>query len=94
MLKTLSSGHVRQILRPATELSTALMLRYRRAGPRTTPTVVIPGGPGPASILPYRGLLLRQLPRLRIWARRPDRVAGMLLESALQSTADLASERD
>lgn len=145
-----------RVRRPATDDVPAFDLAYVRAGRRTrTPLVVIPGGPGLASALPYRGLRKRaarhgldvimvehrgvglsrtdvrgrDLPpsAMRIadvvndiaavldrehvtsahivgssygsylasgfGVRHPDRVAGMLLDSALQSTADLAIER-
>ncbi|MGO3886578.1 MAG: alpha/beta fold hydrolase [Mycetocola sp.] len=132
------------------------MLSYVRSGPRSsTPTVVIPGGPGLGSIRPYMrfrrqassgGLDLimiehrgvgysrldsngHRLPQSAMWVtdvvddiaavldhegvdrayiagssygsylasafgtRHPDRVAGMLLDSALQSADDVAVER-
>ncbi|MFS0795186.1 alpha/beta fold hydrolase [Microbacterium sp. 1P10AE] len=148
--------NVRTVRRPATDGVPPFDLSYVRTGPRTsTPTVIIPGGPGLASVLPYRGLRRRAarggldvlmvehrgigrsrhdlaghvLPpeAMRITAvlddlaavldaegverafivgssygsylassfgvRHPERVAGMLLDSALQSTDDLALER-
>lgn len=147
---------IRRIRRPATEKTPEFDLTYVRSGPETAhPIVVIPGGPGLGSILPYRkfrrmaaqgGLDLimvehrgigfsrrdvagRPLPHSAMWvtevlddldavlqaehvdtafvagssygsylaasfgARYPNRVAGMLLDSTLQSTADLAIER-
>lgn len=148
---------IRRVLRPDSEHSPAFELAYVRTGPRThTPTMVIPGGPGLGSILPFRGLRRlaasggldlimvehrgvgfsrksqhgMSLPQSAMWitevvddlaavldregvqrafvagssygsylastfgARHPDRVAGMLLDSALQSTGDLAEERE
>lgn len=147
---------LRSIRRPAAGGAPAFDLRYVRAGPReATPVVVIPGGPGLASVLPYRGLRRwaasggldlvmiehrgvgrsrhdldgRPLPpeAMRITAvlddiaavldaegidravvvgssygsylamafgvRHPERVASMLLDSALQSTRDVGLER-
>lgn len=147
---------VRIVRRPAADGVPPFDLAYARGGPRsTTPTLIIPGGPGLASVLPYRGLRRRAaeggldvvmvehrgigrsrhdlaghvLPpeAMRITAvlddlaavmdaegvdrayivgssygsylassfgaRHPDRVAGMLLDSALQSADDLALER-
>lgn len=161
MLKQLAFGiagvrGVQRVLRPATDEAPAFEISYVRTGPVTaTPTVVIPGGPGLGSLLPYGGLrrwgasggldlimvehrgvgLSRNdlsgqpLPRsaMRITdvvddiaavldheqvssafiagssygsylastfgVRHPEQVAGMLLDSALQSTEDLALER-
>ena len=145
---------VSTLRRPAVGGAPPFELSYVRTGPRTaTPALIIPGGPGLASVLPYRGLRRRAaaggldvlmvehrgigrsrhdlavLPAdaMRITAvlddlaavldaegvdrafvvgssygsylassfgaRHPDRVAGMLLDSALQSTEDLALER-
>lgn len=147
---------VRSVRRPATDGAPAFDLTYVRSGPRTaTPALVIPGGPGLVSMLPYRGLRRwaagggldlimvehrgvgrsrrdlagRDLPAdaMRVTAvlddlaavldaegverayvvgssygsyltsgfgaRHPDRVAGMLLDSALQSAHDLGLER-
>jgi len=147
---------VRRVRRPATDGTPDFDLVYVRTGPRTsTPAVVIPGGPGLGSVLPYRafrrwaargGLDLimiehrgvgrsrtdlsgRDLPisAMRVvdvvddiaavldqegadtaflvgssygsylasafGARHPDRVAGMILDSALQSAHDLDLER-
>ena len=147
---------VRRVRRPATEGTPEFDLAYVRSGPVTdTPAVVIPGGPGLASVLPYRALrrygaqdgldiimvehrgvgLSRadvsgvDLPRSAMWVesvlddiaavldrervdqafiagssygsylasafavKYPERVAGMLLDSALQATADLSIER-
>lgn len=51
---------LRQVRRPAAEGAPAFDLTYVRSGPRgATPVVVIPGGPGLASVLPYRGLRRR-----------------------------------
>jgi proline iminopeptidase len=151
-----SRNRIRRVLRPATERSPAFDLAYVRTGPRTaTPTVVVPGGPGLGSIVPYRSLRRlaakggldlimvehrgvgfsrnardgRPLSQSAMWitevvddiaavldhesvnraflagssygsylaatfgARHPTRVAGMLLDSALQSTDDLEIER-
>ena len=148
--------NVRALRRPGIEGAPPFDLAYVRSGPRTaTPLLIIPGGPGLASVLPYRGLRRRAaeggldvlmvehrgigrsrhdlagrvLPpsAMRITAvlddlaavldaegvdrafvvgssygsylassfgaRHPDRVAGMLLDSALQSTDDLDLER-
>lgn len=150
------NDRVGRVLREATDQSPAFELAYVRSGPSSrTPTVVVPGGPGLGSILPYRGLRRRAaqdgldlimvehrgvgssrkdrhgrlLPHSAMWvtdviddiaavldhegvqeaylvgssygtylasafgARYPDRVAGMVLDSALQATADLAFER-
>lgn len=147
---------LRRVRRPETGSAPAFDLAYVRTGPRTdAPVVVIPGGPGLGSVLPYRGLrriaaggdldvvmiehrgvgLSRTdagghpLPfsAMRIadvlddiaavldhegvatafvagssygsylasglGARHPDRVRGILLDSALQSTGDLGIER-
>lgn len=147
---------VRSVRRPATDGSPAFDLTYVRSGPRTaTPVLVIPGGPGLLSMLPYRGLRRwaagggldlimvehRGVGRSRhdldghdlppaamrvtavlddlaavldaegvdrayvvgssygsyltsgFGARHPERVAGMLLDSALQSAHDLDLER-
>lgn len=146
---------LRRVRRPDDD-GPAFDLAYVRTGPRTdTPTVVIPGGPGLGSVLPYRGLRQRAARRgldlimvehrgvglsrtdlagrdlpvsaMRVaavagdiaavldregvesaflagssygsyvascvGARHPGRVAGMLLDSALQSAADLGLER-
>lgn len=151
-----STPGLRRIRRPAAEGSPDFDLAYVRSGPRgLPPAVVIPGGPGLGSVLPYRGLrrlaasggldlvmvehrgvgLSRRdtgghdLPHsaMRVTdvvddiaavldregidsafivgssygsylassfgARHPDRVSGMLLDSALQSTGDLEVER-
>lgn len=158
MLAVAASGTsgLRTIRRPSTEIAPAFDLAYARTGPRgRIPAVVIPGGPGLGSVLPYRGMrrwaarggldlimvehrgvgLSRtdvagaDLPfsAMRVeaviddiaavldqegihqaviagssygsylasgfGARHGDRVAGMLLDSALQSTADLGIER-
>jgi proline iminopeptidase len=147
---------IQRLRRPQTADAPAFDLTYVRSGPRTAPPlVVIPGGPGLGSVLPYRALRRwaarggldvlmiehrgvgrsrrdvegRALPfaALRIdavlddidavlaherverafvvgssygsylasafGARHPARVAGMLLDSALQSTADIRLER-
>ncbi|WP_460002746.1 alpha/beta fold hydrolase [Microbacterium xylanilyticum] len=147
---------VRRVRRPATATAPAFDLAYVRSGPRADiPIVVIPGGPGLGSVLPYRrfrreatargldvimiehrgvGLsraaldgqslplsamrmvdvvddlaaVLDQEGVDRAWisgssygsyvaaafgARHPERVAGMLLDSALQSAADRDAER-
>ena len=148
---------MRRVPRGENDRSPAFELAYVRSGPRSeTPTVVIPGGPGLGSILPYRALRRwaarggldlimvehrgvgfsrndregRPLPQsaMRIadvvddiaavldhegvesaylagssygsylsssfGARHPERVAGMVLDSALQSAEDLALERE
>lgn len=142
--------------RAAAGTSPAFDLHYVRTGPRTsTPTVIIPGGPGLGSVLPYgtlrriaarggldlimvehRGIGLSRtdlrgedLPVSAMWidevlgdiaavldhervdhafivgssygsylasgfgVRYPDRVAGMLLDSALQTASELDLER-
>ena len=147
---------VRRVRRPATSTGPTFDLAYVRTGPRSAvPIVVIPGGPGLGSVLPYRrfrrraaalgldvimmehrGVGLsradlngRSLPlsAMRMvdviddlaavleaegvrrayisgssygsyvaagfGARHPERVAGMLLDSALQSVADRDAER-
>lgn len=147
---------VRSVRRPAGAGHSAFDLAYVRSGPPSkVPAVVIPGGPGLGSILPYgklrrqaaadgldvlmvehRGIGLsrsdvngRDLSQAAMWvedviddiaavldaegvqrtilagssygsylassfaAKYPERVAGMLLDSALQSTADLQIER-
>lgn len=149
-------GGVHRVKRSPTATSPELYITYVRSGPRTaTPTVVIPGGPGLGSVLPYsslRRLATRgQLDLILIehrgvgfsgkdssgtplthdamWvtevlddiaavldneqveqafiagssygsyltfafgARHPNRIAGMLIDSALQSTADVEIER-
>lgn len=146
-----------RLRRPATDSAPTFDLAYVRTGPPAqTPTVVIPGGPGLGSVLPYRGLRRRaaragldlimvehrgvglsrtdldgrDLPFSAMWVtdvvddiaavldregvpsafiagssygsylasafgvRHPHRVAGLLLDSALQSTADLRLERE
>ncbi|MDX2376537.1 alpha/beta hydrolase [Microbacterium sp. LRZ72] len=148
---------IHRVLRPATARAPAFSLAYVRTGPRSqTPIVVIPGGPGLASIEPYRALRRhaarggldvimiehrgvghsrrdesgRPLPFSAMWireviddiaavlddqgvtsafivgssygsylassfaARHPDRVAGMILDSTLQSTSVLTLERE
>ena len=147
---------VRRVRRPATPTAPAFDLAYVRSGPRSAvPIVVIPGGPGLGSVLPYRrfrrraaalGLDIimmehrgvglsradlegRSLPlsamrmvdviddlaavleregvhrayisgssygsyvAAAFGARHPGLVAGMLLDSALQSVADRDAER-
>lgn len=148
---------IRRVQRPAVQGSPEFGLAYVRTGPRRAiPTLVIPGGPGLASIVPY-GSVRRQaaadgldvimvehrgvgfsradvtgvdLPESAMWVdlvlddiaavldqegiaaayiagssygsylassfavKYPERVAGMLLDSALQSTKDLALERE
>ncbi|WP_245847077.1 alpha/beta fold hydrolase [Dietzia natronolimnaea] len=147
---------VRHIRRPADDGGPAFDLAYVRTGPRThRPTVVVPGGPGLGSVVPYRGFR-RQAGRLGLdlimvehrgvglsrtdtsgrdlpdsamrvaavagdiasvldregvdsahlagssygsyvvsclGALHPERVAGMLLDSALQSSTDIDLER-
>lgn len=153
---TAGTPGLRRIRRPAHAQSPEFDLAYARTGPRTkTPTVIIPGGPGLGSIVPYRQLRRwaaqgdldvimvehrgvglsrldssgRDLPHsaMRITeviddiaavldhegvstafivgssygsylassfgVRHRDRVEGMLLDSALQATADLDLER-
>lgn len=53
-----STAGVRRVRRPESGGSPAFDLAYVRTGPRSAhpPTVVIPGGPGLGSILPYRTL--------------------------------------
>lgn len=148
---------LRSIRRPAADGAPAFDLTYVRSGPRgATPVVVIPGGPGLASVLPYRGLRRRAarggldvvmiehrgvgrsrrdlggrpLPSeamrisavlddlvavldaerieravivgssygsylaMAFGAWHPERVASMLLDSALQSTRDVGLERE
>lgn len=154
---------VKQLRRGGDRETPAFDLAYVRPrtkvtplGPLNTPAVVIPGGPGLASVLPYRGFrrqaaadgldvimvehrgvgLSRNdlggspLPKSAMWvehvvddiaavldhegvekafiagssygsylastfaARHPQRVAGLLLDSALQSAEDIDLERD
>ncbi|MDQ1124327.1 alpha/beta fold hydrolase [Microbacterium trichothecenolyticum] len=148
---------LRRLRRPAADEAPAFELTYVRSGPRgETPVLVIPGGPGLASVLPYRGLRRwaarggldlimvehrgigrsrtdldgRPLPpaamrvtavlddlaavldaegidravivgssygsylAMAFGARHPERVAAMLLDSALQSAHDIDIERD
>jgi len=147
---------VHRVRRPATPTAPAFDLGYVRTGPRSsTPIVVIPGGPGLGSVLPYRRFRRRAaalgldvimmehrgvglsradldggslpLSAMRMvdviddlaavldaevvhrayisgssygsyvaagfGAHHPERVAGMLLDSALQSVADRDAER-
>lgn len=147
---------VQHVRRPATSDTPAFDLAYVRSGPPSTaPLVIVPGGPGLASLRPYRALRRiaaaggldvimvehrgvgrsrhdlrgRPLPQSAMWVshvvddiaavldhervssayvagssygsflttsfgmRYPERVAGMLLDSALQSTNDLQLER-
>lgn len=158
IVRALTAGTpgLRSIRRPRTGPDPAFDLAYVRTGPRTEhPVVIVPGGPGLGSVLPYRGLRRiaaqggldvimvehrgvglsrtdvdgRPLRSSAMWiadvlddiaavldeegvrtafiagssygsylasgfgARHPDRVAGILLDSALQSTGDLALER-
>lgn len=158
LLESLTRGTpgLQRLLRPRNGPDPAFPLAYVRTGPRSdTPLVVVPGGPGLGSVLPYRGLRRiaaqggldvimiehrgvglsrtdvhgRPLRFSALWiadvlddiaavldaegvrtafvagssygsylasgfgARHPDRVAGILLDSALQSTHDLALER-
>lgn len=47
---------LRRVRRPAVEAGPAFDLAYVRTGPPTaTPMVVVPGGPGLGSVLPYGG---------------------------------------
>lgn len=150
------AGSVKRAGRAGSDTCPPFDLAYVRTGPKTDhPTVVIPGGPGLASILPYRDLRKqasadaldlimiehrgvglsrtdregKDLPRSAMWiedvvddiaavldqegverafiagssygsylassfgVKYPQRVAGMLLDSALQSTADISIER-
>ena len=146
-----------RVRRPADENGPAFDLAYVRVGPRNgaPPLVVVPGGPGLGSVVPYRSfrrraasrghdvimiehrgvglsrvdLTGRDLPMSAMWIRavvddiaavldresvesallvgssygsylassfgalHPDRVAGMVLDSALQSAADIDVER-
>lgn len=51
---------VRHVRRPAASGSPDFALGYVRQGPRVgTPALLVPGGPGLASVLPYRGLRSR-----------------------------------
>ncbi|MDX2355447.1 alpha/beta hydrolase [Dietzia sp. PP-33] len=158
LLSAMAAGTpgLRRIRRPADDAGPTFDLAYVRTGPRTArPTVVVPGGPGLGSVLPYRGLRRRaarlgldlimvehrgvglsrtdtagrDLPvdAMRIsavagdiaavldreavdsaflagssygsyvvsffGARYPERVAGILLDSALQSSTDIGVER-
>lgn len=158
ILRRLAAGTagIGRVRRPASPTAPAFDLTYVRRGPRgAVPVVVVPGGPGLASVLPYRGFRAQAARRgldvvmvehrgvglsrtgldgrvlppsaMRISAvlddiaavldheripsaylvgssygsylaaafsaRYPDRVTGMLLDSALQSTQDLALER-
>lgn len=148
---------LRRVRRPESASTPSFDLSYVRTGPSSTsPVVIIPGGPGLGSVLPYRGLRRmaarggldvimvehrgvglsrtdlagRDLPfsamrvsevlddiaavleheRVRsafivgssygsylasgFGARHGERVKGMLLDSALQSSADLSIERE
>lgn len=150
------TGDTKSVFRPRQEDVPPFDLTYVRSGPRgRTPVLVIPGGPGLASVLPYRSLRRQMaadgldvimvehrgvglsrtdlegtdLPHNAIWinlvlddfaavldeegvtqvfvagssygsylassfaARYPDRVAGVLLDSALQSTDNILFER-
>ena len=147
---------LRRVRRPAVEAGPAFDLAYVRTGPPTaTPMVVVLGGPGLGSVLPFGGLRRRaarlgldvimvehrgvglsrtdlagrDLPASAMWVMRviddiaavldhegvesafvvgssygsylascfaaahPGRVAGTLLDSALQSAADIDLER-
>lgn len=56
-LATLGTPGLRRVRRPQSTHSPEFDLAYTRTGPRTsTPTVILPGGPGLGSVLPYRGL--------------------------------------
>ena len=62
--RALRQPGVRHVRRPQTELTPAFDLGYVRTGPRSpTPAVVIPGGPGLASVLPYSPLRRRAAQR-------------------------------
>ncbi|WP_338888606.1 alpha/beta fold hydrolase [Rhodococcus sovatensis] len=51
----LEAPGLRTLRRPATDAGPAFDLAYTRTGPRSAvPVVVLPGGPGLASVLPYR----------------------------------------
>lgn len=50
---------VRRLRRPSTTTSPAFDLAYARLGSPGVPVLVIPGGPGLASVLPYRGFRRR-----------------------------------
>lgn len=51
------TGGVRRVRRPGTATTPAFDLAYARTGPGSpAPVVLIPGGPGLASVLPYRGI--------------------------------------
>ncbi|MBB1030398.1 alpha/beta hydrolase [Dietzia sp. SLG310A2-38A2] len=53
----LGTTGMRSVRRPADGIGPAFDLTYVRTGPRTRrPTVLVPGGPGLGSVLPYRGL--------------------------------------
>lgn len=159
LLRALTAGTpgLDRVRRPADENGPAFNLSYVRSGPRTgaPPVVVVPGGPGLGSVLPYRSFRRRaaslghdvimiehrgvglsrvdhsgrDLPMSAMWIRAvvediaavldresvasalvvgssygsylascfgalyPDRVAGMLLDSALQSAQDIDLER-
>lgn len=147
---------IRRVRRPETADTPAFDLAYVRTGPPSaTPIVIIPGGPGLASVLPYRGLRRiaarrdldlimvehrgigfsradlhgAALPVDAMWVQQviddiaavldaegaaqawivgssygsylassfavahPERVAGMVLDSALQSSTDIVDER-
>lgn len=156
-LRDLGTSQIKRVRRPADSYGPEFNLAYVRSGPRSeTPVVIIPGGPGLASVLPYgsvrrqaaadgidvimvehRGVGLSRsdisgadLPHSAMWidlvlddiaavldhervskvfvagssygsyvassfaVKYSGRVAGMFLDSALQSTKDLALERD
>ena len=56
----LADRHARRLRRPATESTPEFDLTFVRTGPRaSTPVVVLPGGPGLGSLLPYLGFRRR-----------------------------------
>lgn len=99
---------VATVRRPASESTPEFDLAYVRTGPigDAPPTIVIPGGPGLASILPYRslrklaarrGLDLIMVEHRGVGLSRTDRTGRELPASAMQISeviADIAAVLD
>src|SRR5690606_28813250 len=99
---------VRVLRRPATEDTPAFDLTYTRTGPigQRPPVVVIPGGPGLGSVLPYRtlrsiasrrGLDLIMVEHRGIGLSRKDVTGRDLPQSSMRITdvlADIAAVLD